>query len=172
MINTTFKIAPWADVLYACDAAWWDVYAEETKSFAGERWSQDVEARKHGINIIQGAQEPGLGLDKVHFGGNSGYQAVNLAFLRGADKIVLLGYDMKMMDGKSHWHGDHPPKLNRGSPLKDWVPKFHSIAKDLKLEGVTVLNATRSTALNCFPIVDLEDALKCGSCLPALAQQM
>lgn len=173
MINTSFKRAPWADILYACDAVWWDRYLLEAReSFKGEFWTQDpIVDQSKGINRIEGERAPGLGHDKIHFGGNSGYQAVNFAFLLGADRIVLLGYDMKMMNGQSHWHGDHPSGLNRGSPLKDWVPQYRPLASDLAFEGVTVLNATRSTALDCFPIVDLEDAL-CGSFLPETAQAM
>jgi hypothetical protein len=92
----------------------------------------------------------------IHGGGNSGYQAVNLAFLFGAAKIVLLGFDMK---GGSHWHGDHPGALNRGVPTRAFAKAFPALADDLKSEGVEVLNATRDTALECFPKIDLEDAL-------------
>src|SRR5690349_21512799 len=30
-INTTFKLAPWADVLFACDLPWWNHYIEEVR---------------------------------------------------------------------------------------------------------------------------------------------
>jgi hypothetical protein len=101
-----------------------------------------------------------LGRECIHFGGNSGYQAVNLAFLRGARRIVLLGYDMGAgEDGASHWHGDHPGGLNRSLPFHVWREAFPQLAADLATEGVRVINASRRTALGCFERMTLEGAL-------------
>jgi len=33
---------------------------------------------------------------------------VNLAVQLGAARILLLGYDMRAVDGKTHWFGEHP----------------------------------------------------------------
>lgn len=95
----------------------------------------------------------------IHWGGNSGYQAINLAYLWGARRVVLLGYDMQKTDGKSHWFGDHPKGLNGNSPYPTWIQKFDRLAADLKSEGVEVINATRETALRCFQRANLEDIL-------------
>lgn len=111
------------------------------------------------MNVVDGDGRPGLGLDKVHFGANSGYQAINLAYLFGAVRIVLLGFDMQMTAGKSHWHGDHPGELNRDCPVRSFAKNFPALASDLSGAGVEVINATRETALDCFPIKKLEDAL-------------
>lgn len=102
----------------------------------------------------------GLGKDGlIHTGNNSGYQAINLVYLFGAKIIFLLGYDMQRTDGKSHWHGDHPGNLNRHSNYPKWIENFQKLASDLKEEGVKVVNATRKTALNCFPKQKLEEIL-------------
>lgn len=84
---------------------------------------------------------------------------MNLAYLFGARKIILLGFDMQSADGKSHWHGDHPGPLNRSSAFKTWIKNFDILARDLRDAGVDVVNATRVTALNCFQKANLEDAL-------------
>lgn len=162
-MNTTFRAAPWADALYACDLAWWDRHIDEVRqSFAGESWTQTPEAaRRHGLRFIEG--RPGRGLSKergvIHQGGNSGYQAIGLAVDQGAERIVLLGYDMQKTGGQSHWFGDHPQGLNKNSPYAMWVPKFDSLAADLRDEGVEVINATRETALRCFPRMPIEECL-------------
>lgn len=124
-------------------------------------WTQDVDAAKrYGLFRVSGESRPGLGKKAmVHFGENSGYQAINLAYLFGASKIILLGFDMQTTSGKSHWHGDHPAGLNRNSPLKQFARNFNALAQDLSAEGVDVFNATRETALDCFPKVKLEDVL-------------
>lgn len=92
----------------------------------------------------------------IHEGGNSGYQAINLAFHTGAKRIVLLGFDMQRTDGKAHWFGNHPGNMQVPSPYADWLHKFEQLAADLKVQGVEVLNCTRETALTCFERVSLD----------------
>jgi hypothetical protein len=115
------------------------------------------------LNWICGRQKPGLCLDPlaIHYGGNSGYQAINLAFNWGARRIILLGFDMgKAVDGRSHYFGDHPAGLRRGGNFRNWIADFEQLAADLKAEGVEVVNCSRSTALRCFPRMDLQSALR------------
>jgi hypothetical protein len=84
---------------------------------------------------------------------------VNLAFLFGVTEIILVGFDMKITD-KVHFFGDNPYHNKYQGPnnntMKRWVFNFEQLAKDLASEGVVVLNATRDSALTCFPKVDLE----------------
>lgn len=162
VVNTSFRLVPWADVLYACDGEWWDEYIGEVRrSFKGELWAYDRQASKnYGLNQINGRNAPGLGKDQVYTGGNGGYQAINLAYLFGAVRIVLLGFDMQYgADGKVHWHGNHPGNLNRACPVRSFARNFPQLASDLAAEGVEVVNATRETALECFPKTRLEEAL-------------
>ena len=123
-------------------------------------WTQDIIASsKYGLNRVEGKRADGLGKDKVHYGANGGYQAINLAYLFGAKKIILLGFDMKRGKVKSHWHGEHPGGLNKDLLIKTWLKNFPKLAEDLKSEGVEVINSTRDTALECFNKVKLEDAI-------------
>jgi hypothetical protein len=161
-INTTFALAPWADVLYACDGRWWDEYIERVREeCTGEFWTQDVNAaKKYGLKLIASASSPGLGKGKfIHQGANGGYQAVNLAYLGGAKTIILLGFDMKATGGKKHHHGDHPSPMNTTLPYARWCAAFEQMAKDLKAEGVSVVNATPNSALKWFPKAALNELL-------------
>lgn len=136
--------------MYACDEKWWDKY-HDTITIEADLWTQDLQAkRKYGINWVLGASALGLGLDRVHFGGNSGYQAINLAFLWGAKRIVLLGFDCKPVEGKHHWFGQHPQGLIQRQPYDLWLAKYPQLAQDLKREGVQVINCSPDTALTCF----------------------
>jgi len=105
---------------------------------------------------MPGTHAPGLGRTQIHWGGNSGYQCINLAYLWGAARIVLLGFDMQRTGGMSHWFGDHPPGLANGSPYEQWVQRFDKLAADLRQEDVEVINATKETALKCFKRVPIE----------------
>jgi len=111
--------------------------------------------RKYEINRIKSAQLPDLGEEVIHYGppggGNSGYQAINLAYILGAKTILLLGFDMF----GSHFFGDHPDKLNVNSPYKHFIKGFESINQ----KKVEIINCTRQTALNCFPLKFIDNVL-------------
>ncbi len=60
---------------------------------------------------------------------------------------------------KSHWHGDHPGRINKDIPIRTWIKNFWKLAIDLKNENIEVINSTRDTALECFNKINLEEAL-------------
>lgn len=160
-VNDAYRLCPWAQALYACDPHWWDHHHAQVKqSFSGECWTQDQEtARKYGLKWIQGYHSAGLSKSPnyIHFNSNSGAQAINLAVIWGAKRLILVGFDMKMSGGKRHWFGEHPGSLNKASDYRDWVQKFAQIAKDLKELGVECFNASPDSALTCFERVPLAD---------------
>jgi len=96
---------------------------------------------------------------QIHSGLNSGYQAIGLAYALGADRIILIGYDMQHTGGARHWHGDHPDGLKNAQGVEKWVKHFESLAVDLEGEGIEVVNCTIETALTCFQRADLRDVL-------------
>lgn len=157
-VNDAYKLAPWADALYACDYEWWEHHKDNVpRGMVCYTWS-DRAAREFGLNHIEGRSTLDVG---VHFstapgwivtGGNSGFQAINLAYLLGARDIVLLGFDMGHdKSDKSHFFGDHPPSLYKASPYRDWIKHFNAAAPEIAAAGVRIVNASRRTALDCFP---------------------
>lgn len=164
-VNDNYRRVPNADVVYAADYRWWRVNSEkiDAAGFAGERWSVSGPAvSKFGVRGVAHRLKPGLtqsdGL--LHGGGNSGYQAINLAYLFGARRVVLVGFDMQATGGALHWFGRHPhPDLDRGLPFASWIDRFRDLARDCAIAGLEVVNASRETALTCFPRAPLSDAL-------------
>ena len=155
VINNTYQLAPWADILFACDTRWWQAYPEALE-FKGRKASirykhPEVEywPSENRIN--------GLGEDVIYTGGNSGHQSINLAYLLGASEIILLGFDMQFTDNKAHWHGDHERGLSQQHDFKGWIGHMNVLAGHLKKKGVQVYNCSRQTALECFERKDLED---------------
>jgi hypothetical protein len=106
---------------------------------------------------VLGKREPGLGHDCIHFGSNSGYQAINLAFLWGAKRIVLLGFDCKSKGGKPHWFGKHPKELNQTQPYEIWLQYFERLATDLEAAGVEVLNCSPGSAIDSFKRISISE---------------
>lgn len=157
-VNDAYKVAPHAGVLYAADGRWWNWHAkdEDLAAFAGQRVTVDGSAGEgnpgpdgyvlRSDSLIVYSRDP----ERLASGGNGGYQAINLAALAGAARIVLLGYDMKHKAGRQNWHKGHPIK----SPdrwVRQWIPRFRELAAELKADGVEIFNASEETALDAFP---------------------
>lgn len=174
-VNDAFRLCPWADAIYACDAAWWNHHASALADRLADCWTCDAPAAaRHGLNhaagfgdfakaadIAKPTEDPrwlGLSTDAryIGYGANSGFQAVNLAAHFGAARIVLLGFDMAPApDGRTHFFGDHPAPLQRNSPYGQFVAAFAAAAPVLRSWGIDVLNSSRASALDCFPCVGL-----------------
>ena len=153
-INDAYRLAPWANILYAYDVAWWDYHMPYLGGFVGEKWTcNELAAKKHPLNFIKSIRDPGLSECNgyIHTGGNSGFQALNLAVLFGAKRLILLGFDMQRQKGRSHWFGEHPGNLNKHSNYLDFISHFVEAAPQLRKLGVEVINCSRDTGMTCFP---------------------
>lgn len=163
VVNNTWELVQWADALYACDLCWWEEYGAKASAFAGERWTlSSAAAMRYQLRKVGKRDGQGLCTDRgyVNTGGNSGYQAVNLAYHFGAKRIVLLGFDMHRNNG-GHWHGEHENMLSApDSHISCWVRMFEPLARDLKAAGVDVVNSTPGSALPWFPMLSMAEALR------------
>lgn len=157
-VNDTYRLAPWADVLYACDSKWWR-WHKGVPTFAGLRYSLDLRAQAFGVSVLRNSGMTGLEPDPsaLKTGHNSGYQAINLAVHLGAERIVLLGYDMR----GDHFFGSHPDQSR--PPFALCLKRFQTLVEPLAAAGVTVINASRKTALTVFPCASLESVLEAAA---------
>lgn len=158
-VNRSYERAPWADVLYACDDAFWLRYGADFKGLkvtqSGPAASRDglcqVKLKGSSISTVFGV---------LGGGGNSGFQAINLAVQFGAARIILVGFDMTTANGV-HWHGPHPAGMNNPSDMSTerWRKLLDGQAPVLHALGVQVINATPKSALTAFPVMTLADAM-------------
>jgi hypothetical protein len=163
-VNSAYQAAPWIDALFACDLMWWKKHHADVKKRAPgvETVTQDASAHKQFAltTRIRGSARDGLGTMEIHTGSNGGHAAVNLAYLWGARRILLLGYDMKLgPEGQRHWHADHPAPCIQAQHFSNWIHRFESTARDLKKLGIEVLNCTPGSALPWFPMATIDEAL-------------
>jgi len=102
---------------------------------------------------------------KVGYGGNSGFQALNLAVQFGCRTIILVGFDMTLANGV-HWHGKHDGRLR--NPTKTSTARWRGVldaqAEPLSRMGVTVLNASLKSALTAYPKMTFADAMRAAQC--------
>lgn len=165
VINNTFQLAPWADMLYAADSAWWAHHAQTALRFAGLKvTAHDAVPYRQVLslrNADRGQDKSGYEPDPsaVRTNGNGGATGVHIAAHAGAARILLCGFNMHG-DGE-HWHGRHPAPLRSTGEhtYRKWVRWFAHLASDLQARGIELLNCTPGGALTCCPYVELEEAL-------------
>jgi hypothetical protein len=121
------------------------------------------------VHIVRNAGAKGLAKspDSLCTGGNSGYQAIGLAIAAGAARVLLLGYDMRAVDGRLHWHPEHPAPV-----MPNWYSDVYTKLFKTMLTGdpdnramgklpptVRVVNCTPHSLLDCFERGTLESVL-------------
>jgi hypothetical protein len=156
VVNDTYLLAPWADMLYAADAAWWAAHSGAA-DFQGLRVTvQDV-----GCALKLRCSGP-AGFDPhpgaVRSGGHSGHQAVHIAMHAGAQRILLCGFDMR----GTHWHGEHPEPLRNTAQgtYGRWCEQFAELGNSAISLRIEIINCTSGSALTCFPAMSLSEALR------------
>jgi hypothetical protein len=102
--------------------------------------------------------EPGV----IGAGGNSGFQALNIALQFGATRILLIGFDMS---GEHYYGRNNWPQANNpsDSTFIRWRAAFAAAASDLRTMGVEVINTSMQTALNCFVRRSIDEVLETWS---------
>lgn len=149
-----------ADLLYAADLEWWKLNYDEIKQceFKGsllmpyrERHKEFLDTHSD-ISSIECVNLLGLSnridekeFDRIHCNGNSGSQAINVAFRQGAKTILLFGFDMKVekTTNREHWFGSHPDGLRSPvSQFSKWIEKFPKIVEDARKGGTDIVNVS------------------------------
>lgn len=185
-VNDTYLWAPWADVCYFADSQFWEWHtagidkpllrmraSEVRESFAefpGQKCSIEnsgANIKDDAVHILRNKRSPnnaqGLSLEPgvlaTAHGKNSGFQALNIAALAGAKKIILLGFDGRpAADGREHFHGGHP----RPTPAHFYEAMrkgFSAAENEIKAAGVRVINCSPGSAIDSFPKMKIEEAL-------------
>lgn len=157
-------LAPWADVAYGCDAAWW-IHRQGLPKFSGIKvaWEDRVATHFRDVRLIrirETAKSTRQAPDYLHrilvdepgvIGGGRGsaFQAINLAVQFGASRIALIGIDLT----GSHYYGRNN-WFKAGNPDEqqfDLCRKAYELnAPVLKSLGVDVVNLSPVSRINGF----------------------
>lgn len=166
-IKKNIELCPWAEVVYGCDFPWWSS-VEGLKGFKGLRLAYaDRACNEFGCRKVQ---IPDIRCDRlltetvgvVGAGGNSGFQALNLAVQFGAARILLVGFDCQDRAGV-HWYGRNtaPGMANPDEHnFRRWRAALARAATELQQLGVEVINASPISDVKGFPRRSVEEALQ------------
>lgn len=95
------------------------------------------------------SEDPGI----ITNGMNSGFGALNFAYLKGAKIIYLLGFDFKDIGDKTHFHSGYKwhNRLGSNALFPRWAEAFNDTMAQLNRDGVQVFNCSPDSLLTCFP---------------------
>ncbi len=167
-IKDTYQWAPNAQVIYACDRGWWfqrwktDVALREHKADKVVLDYQKLDTKVPDLHWLKCAGNQGFCFNEGHVchGRNSGHQALNLAVNMGAKKVILIGYDMKRINGKAHCHDRHVPVPE--AVFDTFYEAMMSSYKALVERNIRVVNTSLQSRLTCFPKMSMQDAIEWG----------
>lgn len=161
-VNDAHRLAPWADVLYSSDQRWYGHY-QGVPTFRGRKFGIRPlnPPDDWGITVLQNTGDRGVERSPTGLknGRNSGAAAINLAVHLGAQRVVLVGYDMGHSGGPVHFFGEHPRNLRAESPYDVFIDMIGAMVAPLAALGVEVVNCSRVSRLDCFPRASLAEAL-------------
>lgn len=172
VVNSSCMLAPWADVLFFTDSGWYEPRREIVKNFAGRVTSMSRTAKRElpdKVLRVKGEGDPAFpprfpphGSPVIAQGRTSGHTAISLAIALGAWDVVMLGYDMRIVDGREHHHNEYSGPRDLEQYARELVPAFAGWNKAARDIGVRILNATPGSAVTEFPFVDLDEVLTCA----------
>ena len=160
-VNMAYKLGTWVDIWFFGDS---NIYKHNRQDI--EKWPNRIVScggatkNKKKIEYYYRCRKHAICFEPKHLafpneGANSGATAINLAIREGFDSVVLLGYDMKVIDGKHHYH-NYYKKEPRDDAYDRFMLHFERISKDAEIE---ILNATPDSELPFFKKVRLEDTI-------------
>lgn len=174
--NNTFKIVPDLELLYAVNIEWWDHYWPEAKRHPASKWTTNADAAdRYRLNWIAERNAPGLSTDPrvIHHGHGSGASLVSMAHKQGAERIILIGYDLKYApdyDGRArsigsgprHYFGEYPASMQhwpsvqvRGGVHVELVEWYRSVHEQGLVE---LISCSPGSALGeVIPSYDIRD---------------
>lgn len=183
-INSAIEIGDYIDVLFFGDARWYWANKQKALDFKGLKITMNVHApglyetveHEPDIKII-GREKQGFSLKKntICWNSSSGGAAIDLAMHFGAKKIILFGFDMRLIDQRKNYFINLDSFIRVGNisiPVnydkhvkKDPTPHFRQekiwqyifdLAKKMK---ITILNATPGSLLPVIPKIKLQETL-------------
>jgi hypothetical protein len=187
-VNSSCRLTPWADVLYFTDTGWFYDNRETVKNWPGLVVSMSRAAKRElddpALNRavprllrVKGIGDPSfpprlpgmpkrlgfppVGSMEIQQGRSSGHTAVSLAIAMGASRVVMVGYDMQIVNGREHFHNEYSGPRDLGLYANEYVRGFNGWNEAALASGVEILNATHGSAVTEFPFVDLDEVLKC-----------
>ncbi len=164
-VNDSFRLGSWVDVCWFGDERWLDWNRKCLRKFGGVKAccvpSLLTKPPIQGIKVLDRGRPQGIETRRgiVSWNNNSGGSAINLAYHLGAKRIVLLGFSMKVINGKDNWHDlHHVHSKENDSQYPVFLEAFSVICREAYKLGIVLINSTMDSAIpeKLMPKIPLE----------------
>ena len=165
-INVAYLIGNWIDIILFGDDSFFLKHQKGLSEFPGLKVSCYPKDRNiPWVKFLarDNRHPKGISINPktVSWNLNTGSAAISIAVHTGAKRIILLGFDMKLDENEvQHWHDLYGRRKSwkernkskpDGLPFERHLTGFPIIAKDAKMLGVEILNASPESAIQDFP---------------------
>ena len=161
-VNNAYQLADWIDVLFFGDHRWFWAHRNKFADFGGLKVTRNEgHAKWPGVLAANYVGDPyGISTDPsvLRWNRSSGACAINLAAHFGVKRIILLGFDMRMIGKRHNWHQDHT-ETRSAALYREFMTVFPAIKADLDTLGIECINATPGSSLTVFPVAHPDEVL-------------
>jgi hypothetical protein len=169
-VNMAYRLGNWIDMVVFGDSGFFLREKVGLSQFPGLKVSCNTNKGDPWLKCLGRDNNHPKGISTlptlVSWNSNTGAAAISIAVHAGAKRVILLGFDMNIDNTKmQHWHnlyGKGPvndDRRRRKLPFSRHLTGFPVIAEDAKRVGVEIINASPSSAIDCFPKVSVKEFL-------------
>lgn len=166
-VNNAYKLFSELTAIYWADGSWADQHHKGLDQHScqlrfhsrNKPKLDDKHKGPYGCTVLKKTGDYGYDPEPHHVrGNNSGVQALNLIINMKPKRIFLLGFDMRRIDNKTHWHDDHILQVPSDVYTDMFIPSINSLAEELKNYNTPdIINCSLYSAVRCFKIDDFNN---------------
>lgn len=171
-INVAYRIADWIDIIFMGDKGFLMNNRTSLKEYPGMKVSCHSIAERPEYNWVKyvpkdGRKPQGITSHpmRISWNLNSGAAAISLAVRLGAKRIILVGFDMNVQEGRQHFHDEYnkgkveTDKQRRGLPFRRHLMGFPAIKIDVDKLGIEIINTSLNSSITQFKKIPVKDLL-------------
>lgn len=157
------NIAKEKDLLYFSDNSWSERFLGHIQTWPGKVITSNRNTKVRLRNLVERLDINSLTefmeVKSDYVQASSGHTSACLAARLGAKKIVLIGFECKAIDGRTHGHDDY--KTDDLAPFRErYLLAWNELSIRFKEFGIKVINSTPDSEIKDFEFIPLEQAIK------------
>lgn len=173
VINATFRLAPWAPIWFFTDGGFYEKYWDAVEAWPHKIVTLSKAAKRDlgdRVDLLNAEGDPSMplldfpppGYHAVAQGRTSGHTAVSVAVAHRPALLGLIGFDMRVVDGREHHHAEYKGPRDISVYDSDYVPAFAGWDAAALRAGVKIWNCTPGSAVKEFEFADVDEVIACA----------
>ncbi len=156
------RLAKKGDILYFSDNSWAERYEELIRNWEGICVTSNRNTKARLGNLVNRLDLQNLTefmqIKSDYVQASSGHTAVCLGVWLGAKKIILIGFECKEVNGRTHGHDDYV-QGDLNAFRERFIPGWVGLSQRFRNLGVEVINSTPDSEIKEFRYLNFKEAL-------------